>query len=182
MADLPPHLITSKPLKNNDGLNSMKSVFLSKWVGNLFIIGKQRTYVIHQRQNKHRKFESEPWAVGQIFFSPTEGIVCLHHSLRWQWSPAHLLFSVCHWHFILGVYWKQRPVNICHSNRGEKGCRLQWVHTVSFTFLLCRKTIRPRLQKVTRMIAAVELNQTPVRYNLWKELYACWECLVEQRI
>ena len=57
-------------------------------------------------------------------------------------------------------YWYQRPVNICSCNAGQKGCRLHWLHTASLTPLQSRKMTQPWLQKVTRMIAPVDLNQT----------------------
>lgn len=57
-------------------------------------------------------------------------------------------------------YWDQRPVNICCSNTGQNGCRLHWLHTASFASLQSRKMTQPWLQKVTRMIAPVDLNQT----------------------
>lgn len=57
-------------------------------------------------------------------------------------------------------YWYQQSVNICSSHAGQKGCRLHWLHTTSFTPLQSRKMSQPWLQKVTRMIAPVDLNHT----------------------
>lgn len=171
--DIPLGSITSTPLRNNDGINSIRSSHGSRSARNVLTFEKKK----NPKQTKKTiqpvrsiRRTTNIWNVSlntellDKYFSPrAKEILCLHHSRRWQWSPAHLLFWACRWHFVLGVYWNQRPVKTCRSNGGEKGCRLRWLHTVSFTSLRCSKTIKLRLQQVTRMIAAVELNQNPGR-------------------
>lgn len=64
----------------------------------------QRSWLesIRRKVEAKRNSVSSNQAVASKLCFPAE-YLCLHHSLRWHWSLAHLLFLTCHWQFILGV-------------------------------------------------------------------------------